>query len=133
VTAREPSAPDAQEHRVAEAVRRHARARRAWEADTALRGLLADPGVRRLREELDREELRGGAEMDARLPHLKKRYDDAVRDGDMDVLARICPGKHGRWGRICLLGQGHEATEPHWGHTPDGVPVAWTGSAPDAL
>lgn len=124
---------EAEKRRVAEAVRRHVRASRVREAEEFLTMLLDDPRARESREELEKEELRGGEEMAGRFPHLRERYDTAERSGDVDVLARICPGKHGRWGRICLLDQDHDGIEPHWGYTPDGVPVAWIGSAPDGL
>ncbi|MFI5524271.1 hypothetical protein [Streptomyces platensis] len=46
-------------------------------------------------------------------------------------LARICPGIRGRWGRICVLDDGHDASmeEPHCDS--EGQPIAWVGSAPD--
>ncbi|MGW6485579.1 hypothetical protein [Streptomyces sp. NPDC055056] len=42
-------------------------------------------------------------------------------------------GKHGRWGRICVLLDGHEISmeELHWGRTREGRASAWVGSAPD--
>ena len=39
---------------------------------------------------------------------FQDRYEQAVRDDDADVLIKICPGKHGRWRRICVLDDGHE-------------------------
>ncbi|MFB7935440.1 hypothetical protein [Streptomyces sp. NPDC056039] len=64
---------------------------------------------------------------------FQDRYAQAVRDGDAARFAGICPGKHGRWGRICVLDDGHETSveEPHWGHNNEGQPIAWVGSAPD--
>ncbi|MEU3550628.1 hypothetical protein [Streptomyces longwoodensis] len=55
------------------------------------------------------------------------------REGDADGLAGLCAGKHGRWGRICVLPDGHETSmeEPHWGRNSEGRPIAWVGSAPD--
>ncbi|MER7050046.1 hypothetical protein [Streptomyces jumonjinensis] len=49
---------------------------------------------------------------------------------DHDRLATSL-GKHGRWGRVCVLDDGHEMEEPHWGRTSEGQPIAWVGSAPD--
>ncbi|MFI1248621.1 hypothetical protein ACH4TY_18265 [Streptomyces anulatus] len=54
----------------------------------------------------------------------------AVRRGDVALLAGVCTGEHGRWGRICVLSAGHEDRAPHWGSTAEGL-VAWIGSAPD--
>ncbi|WP_413751729.1 hypothetical protein NRF20_00120 [Streptomyces sp. R-74717] len=36
----------------------------------------------------------------------------AVRTGDVGLLAGVCAGKHGRWGRICVLDAGHEDRAP---------------------
>jgi hypothetical protein len=71
-----------------------------------------------------------GLELCAHLQPFQDRYDQAVRDGD---AAGLCPGKHGRWGRICVLPDGHETSmeEPHWGRSSEGRPIAWVGSAPD--
>ncbi|MEU9927228.1 hypothetical protein [Streptomyces anulatus] len=48
------------------------------------------------------------------------------RTGDADGLAGLCAGKHRRWGRICVLPDGHETSmeEPHWGRTSEGRPIA---------
>ncbi|MDJ0346823.1 hypothetical protein QMK19_38610 [Streptomyces sp. H10-C2] len=72
-------------------------------------------------------------ELCARLQPFQDRYDQAVRDGGVARLTGICPGKHGRWGRICVLDDGHETSmeEPHWGRSSEGRPIAWVGSAPD--
>ncbi|MDX3231854.1 hypothetical protein [Streptomyces sp. ME19-01-6] len=65
-----------------------------------------------------------GLELRARLQPFQGRYEPAARDGDTAVLIRTCPGKHHRWGRICVLDEGHETAmgEPHWGHNSDGGP-----------
>ncbi|MFY4719743.1 hypothetical protein [Streptomyces sp. LaBMicrA B280] len=72
-------------------------------------------------------------ELGARLQPFQDRYDQAVAQGDTDGLAGLCGGKHGRWGRICVLPDGHETSmeEPHWGRDGEGRPIAWVGSAPD--
>ncbi|MFD3585836.1 hypothetical protein [Streptomyces sp. NPDC058683] len=93
--------------------------------------MLTNPEVRRLREAIEWEERQAGAELAPALRGLQDRYDRAVREDDVDMLRRICPGKHGRWGRICLLDSGHEAAEAHWGITGEGRPIGWAGSAPD--
>ncbi|MFI1568209.1 hypothetical protein ACH4ZX_35205 [Streptomyces sp. NPDC020490] len=119
------------EARVAVAVRRHARLRTWREAEARIKAVMSDPEVRRLGEEIRQEEARLGAELRRRLQPFQDRYDCAVREGNIDVLTRTCHGKHGRWGRICVLSAGHESAELHWGITAEGQPVAWVGSAPD--
>ncbi|MGW2721716.1 hypothetical protein [Streptomyces sp. NPDC001492] len=54
------------------------------------------------------------------LRRFQERYDGAVRDGDLDVLIRTCSGKHGWWGRACVLDAGHEAEYRTWGPPPKG-------------
>ncbi|MGW5401327.1 hypothetical protein [Streptomyces sp. NPDC003952] len=95
--------------------------------------VLSDPGVQEARARVEAAETELGMELCARLQPFQDRYDQAVRDGDADRLTGICPGKHGRWGRICVLPDGHETSmeEPHWGRTSEGRPIAWVGSAPD--
>ncbi|EDY45735.1 hypothetical protein SSBG_03728 [Streptomyces sp. SPB074] len=38
-------------------------------------------------------------------------------------------GKHGRWGRICALPEGHKTSveQPHCGHNGEGRPIAGRG------
>ncbi|MGW6144438.1 hypothetical protein [Streptomyces sp. NPDC055140] len=122
---------DTEAARVAAAVQRSVRARRQWEVETAIDALLSNPEIRRLRSEIEHEERQAGHELAPSFQGLRDQYDTAVQTGDVDVLSRICPGKHGRWGRVCLLPSGHEATELHWGITAEGWPIAWLGSAPD--
>jgi hypothetical protein len=119
--------------RVGAAVRWHVRTRAFAEAEKAISFLLADPQVRQARAQIEAAETQFGLKLRARLQPFQDRYKQAVRDGDIDVLTGICPGKHGRWGRICVLDDGHETSleEPHWGHNGDGEPIAWVGSAPD--
>ncbi|MEU5190972.1 hypothetical protein AB0G83_28050 [Streptomyces klenkii] len=121
------SAPD----RVAAAVEEHARRRAWWEAETAIAAVVSDPEVRRLGEEIERAEALLGEELRPRFQSFRDRYDRAVREAELDTLTRTCHGKHGRWGRICVLDTGHDSTAPHWGTTAEGHPVAWVGSAPD--
>ncbi|MFF9627253.1 hypothetical protein [Streptomyces griseosporeus] len=122
-----------EEQRVQEAVRRHARARAFARAEQVISLLLADPRVREARERIEVAEAQLGMQLRARLQPFQDRYDQAVRDGDATRLAGICPGKHGRWGRICVLDDGHETSleQPHWGRNSQGQPIAWAGSAPD--
>lgn len=122
-----------EEQRVQAAVRRHRLEMDAVWAEKAISVVLADPQVQRVRAQIQEEETQSGLELRARLQPFQDRYDRAVREGDMAVLTAICPGKHGRWGRICVLDEGHEASmeEPHWGRNSDGQPIAWVGSAPD--
>ncbi|MFD9607181.1 hypothetical protein [Streptomyces sp. NPDC059970] len=95
--------------------------------------LLSDPGVQEVRARVEAAETELGMELQAHLRPFQDRYDQAVRDGDAVRLTGVCPGKHGRWGRICVLPAGHETSmeEPHWGRNSEGRPIAWVGSAPD--
>ncbi|MEU9189423.1 hypothetical protein AB0D14_33760 [Streptomyces sp. NPDC048484] len=122
-----------EEQRVQEAVRRHGRERAFAEAEKVISALMSDPGVREAGAQVEAAETELGMELCASLQPFQDRYDQAVRDGDVTRLAGICPGKHGRWGRICVLDDGHETSmeEPHWGRNSEGQPIAWVGSAPD--
>jgi hypothetical protein len=100
-------------------------------ARTTIQVLLADPEVRRLGKEIRLEEIRLGLHLRPRYEALQDRHQQALRDGDRAVLQRGCPGKYGRWGRICVLDAGHESEDPHWGVNGGGTPVAWVGSAAD--
>ncbi|WP_030594092.1 hypothetical protein [Streptomyces anulatus] len=122
---------EAGDQRVRDAVRRHARTRAFAEAEDVISAVLSDPGVQEARERVERAEM--GMELGARLQPFQDRYDQAVAEGDAGGLAGLCAGKHGRWGRICVLPDGHETSmeEPHWGRTSEGRPIAWVGSAPD--
>ncbi|MET7575198.1 hypothetical protein ABZT04_43090 [Streptomyces sp. NPDC005492] len=108
-----------------------ARQREQWETETALKAVMSDPEVQRLKHEIDALEASMAQELGPILRRFRERYDRAIRDADLDLLSRSCPGKHGRWGRICVLDIGHEAEYPHVGTTSEGQPVAWVGSAPD--
>lgn len=122
-----------EEQRVQAAVQRHRLEMDAFWAEKAISAVLADPQVQRVRAQVLEAETQFGLELRACLQPFQDRYDQAVRDGNTAVLIGICPGKHGRWGRICVLDEGHAAAieEPHWGHNSDGQPIAWVGSAPD--
>ncbi|MFG3158042.1 hypothetical protein ACGF7W_39085 [Streptomyces sp. NPDC048219] len=124
---------EATEQRVQDAVRRHARARAFTEAEDVISAVLADPGVREARDRVEAAETELGLELCSRLQPFQDRYDQAVAAGNADGLAGLCGGKHGRWGRICVLPDGHETSmeEPHWGRSSEGRPIAWVGSAPD--
>ncbi|MFR0367486.1 hypothetical protein [Streptomyces sp. MCC20] len=108
-----------------------ARQRRQWETETALNAVMSDPVVQRLKEEIEELEASLVREFSPMLRRFQERYDRAVQDADLDLLSRSCPGKHGRWGRICVLDAGHEAEYPHLGTNSEGQPVAWVGTAPD--
>ncbi|MEU9072116.1 hypothetical protein AB0D60_35185 [Streptomyces sp. NPDC048306] len=124
---------EAPEQRVRDAVRRHARTRAFTEAEDVISAVLSEPGVREARERVEAAETELGMELCVRLQPFQDRYDQAVAEGDADGLAGLCGGKHGRWGRICVLPDGHETSmeEPHWGRNGEGRPIAWVGSAPD--
>lgn len=119
--------------RVQEAVRRHARTRAFVEAEDVFSAVLSDPGVREARDRVEAAETELGRELCGHLQPFQDRYDQAVAGGDANGLAGLCGGKHGRWGRIYVLPDGHETSmeEPHWGRTSEGRPIAWVGSAPD--
>ncbi|MEU9057112.1 hypothetical protein AB0D37_43240 [Streptomyces sp. NPDC048384] len=121
------STPD----RVAAAVESHAWRRAWWETETAIEAVLSDPEVRRLGEEIERTEAVLGRELRPHFQPYQDRYNRAVRDADLYTLTRTCPGKHGRWGRTCVLDTGHDSNAPHWGITTEGQPVAWVGSVPN--
>ncbi|MFC7818687.1 hypothetical protein ACFUTR_29110 [Streptomyces sp. NPDC057367] len=106
------SAQELGEQRVQDAVRRHARTRALAEAGDVIAAVLSDPGVREARDRVEAAETELGMELCARLHPFQDRYDQAVAEGDADGL---CGGKHGRWGRICVLPDGHETSmeEPH--------------------
>jgi hypothetical protein len=108
-----------------------ARQRRQWETETALHAVMSDPELQRLRQEIGELEASMARELSPMLRRFQERYDRAVQDADVDLLSRSCPGKHGRWGRICVLDVGHEAEYPHLGTNSEGQPVAWVGTAPD--
>lgn len=91
----------------------------------ALNAVMSDPAVQRLKEEIDQLEASLARELSPALRHSQERYDRAVKEGDYDLLIQRCPGKHGRWGRICVLDVGHNAEYPHLGTTLEGQPVAW--------
>ncbi|MBV2353820.1 hypothetical protein KUM39_05510 [Streptomyces sp. J2-1] len=57
----------------------------------------------------------------------------AIGATETGVGAVAAFGKHGRWGRICVLPDVHKTSleEPHWGRNSEGRPIAWVGSAPD--
>ncbi|MFI5864726.1 hypothetical protein [Streptomyces sp. NPDC051546] len=101
------------------------------DAETTIQALLGNHELRRLSKRISREEIRLGGELSPRYEIRRERHDRAMREGDHCVLQRTCPGKHGRWGRICVLEAGHETSDPHWGVTADGRAVAWIGNAPD--
>ncbi|WP_221360892.1 hypothetical protein [Streptomyces beigongshangae] len=107
------------------------RQRAQWETETALHAVMSAPEVQRLRQEIDELEASMARELRPMLRRLQERYDRAVEEADLDVLIRSCPGKHGRWGRICVLDVGHEAQYPHLGTNSEGQPVAWVGTTPD--
>ncbi|MFF0764305.1 hypothetical protein ACFYWH_30385 [Streptomyces sp. NPDC003737] len=119
--------------RVQAAVRRHARNRAFAEVEDVISFVLSAPGVQEARAQVETAETVLGMELCARFQPFQDRYDQAVRDGDAARLTGICPGKHGYWGRICVLPDGHETSmqEPHWGRNSDGQPIAWVGRAPD--
>jgi hypothetical protein len=110
-------------------VRRHAR--RTEKAGALFTVVMSDPEVQRIGEAIREEEQQIGVLLSEAYQPLVERWERASREGDIKVLSGICPGKHGRHGRICLLDADHDDRGPHWGLTVEGRPVAWVGSAPD--
>ncbi|QDN54013.1 hypothetical protein [Streptomyces sp. S1D4-20] len=95
--------------------------------------VLSHPDVVRAAARVQEHELLAGAELEPRFGVFADRYRQAVATPDYEVLSRICPAKHGQWGRACVLDAGHEDATGglHWGLTTDGRPIAWAGTAPD--
>ncbi|MFD6334246.1 hypothetical protein ACFWGI_32325 [Streptomyces niveus] len=95
--------------------------------------MLSSPEVVRAAARIREHELVAGAELRPRFEEFAERYRQAVDSLDYEALGRVCSGKHGEWGRACVLDADHDAAMGglHWGLTPDGTPVAWVGSAPD--
>ncbi|WP_369192373.1 hypothetical protein [Streptomyces sp. R08] len=104
-----------EEQRVRAAVRRHRRGMDWLCAEKAFSFVLSDPQAQEARAKVEASETEFRMELSARLQPFQDRYDQALRDGDLTRLTGICPGKHGRWGRICVLPDGHETSmeEPH--------------------
>ncbi|WP_370424371.1 hypothetical protein AB8O64_37085 (plasmid) [Streptomyces sp. QH1-20] len=121
------------ERRVQEAVRRHTRNSDCAEAEDVISAVLSDPAVQEAQERVEAAETELGMELRARLQPFQERYDQAVAEGDRTRLTEVCAGKHGRWGRICVLPDRHQTPmkEPHWGRNSQGQPIARAGSAPD--
>ncbi|MER5988677.1 hypothetical protein [Streptomyces sp. NPDC001787] len=93
---------------------------------------MSDPAVRELRQEVEDQEEHLGTLMSGMYRAQAERWNQALREAGSELLSQICPGKHGRHGRICRLDKGHESGgDPHWGKTAADRPVAWLGSAPD--
>lgn len=85
--------------------------------------------ARLLQARTDEVERRRGAE---------ERATAAGRElpGDLSALTpeqmeRLCPARHGAYGRICARDQGH-APDLHLGRSADGAWIAWLGSAEPA-
>ncbi|MDX5569482.1 hypothetical protein PYK79_48165 [Streptomyces sp. ID05-04B] len=94
--------------------------------------LLSARGVREARAQVEAAETQLGMELRAHQQPFQDRYDQAVRDSDSALLTGICPGKHGGWGRICVLDDGPEVSmeAPHWGLNSEGRPITWVGAHP---
>lgn len=84
---------EAEEQRVQDAVRRHARTSAFAEAEDVISAVLADPGVQAARERVEAAETELGLELCARLQPFQDRYDQAVAAGDADGLAGLCGGQ----------------------------------------
>lgn len=114
-----------------EVLRRQARPRER-DPHARIEFVMSDPAVRELRQEVEDQEERLGTLMSGMYRAQEERWNQALREADSELLSQICPGKHGRHGRICRLDKGHDSGgDPHWGKTAAGRPVAWLGSAPD--
>lgn len=100
------------------------------DTETVIHQLINDETIRDLAEEIRLEELRLGLQLRPQYQALYERGAQAVRGLNHAVLHK-CSGKHGRWGRICVLDASHDAADMHWGINAAGQPIAWIGSAPD--
>ncbi|WP_432137187.1 GNAT family N-acetyltransferase [Streptomyces sp. bgisy154] len=89
----------------------------------------------------DDADLRWARLLLARQDEVERRHGARARDtpvgrslpDDLNALsphdlARLCPARHGAYGRICAHSQGH-SPELHLGRAPDGGWIAWLGSA----
>jgi hypothetical protein len=83
----------AEEQRVQDAVRRHARTRAFTEAEDVISSVLSDPGVQEARARVEAAETELGIELSGRLQPFQDRYDQAVAEGDADGLAELCGGQ----------------------------------------
>ncbi|WP_234444951.1 hypothetical protein [Streptomyces griseus] len=106
---------EAGEQRVQEAVRRHARTRAFAEAENVFSAVLSDPGCGRHGSGWRRRRRSWAWSWKAASSRSRTATTTLWRKGDADGLAGLCAGKHGRWGRICVLPEGHETSmeEPH--------------------
>ncbi|MEV8116003.1 hypothetical protein AB0O69_14055 [Streptomyces xiamenensis] len=106
-----------EEQRMLEAVQRHERSSAFAEAERVISAVLSDPQVQQARARIEAAESGLGTELSALLQLFQDHYEQAVRESDTAVLTGNCPGKHDRWGRICVLDNGHETAmkEPHRG------------------
>ncbi|MFJ8752202.1 hypothetical protein ACIREO_23140 [Streptomyces sp. NPDC102441] len=115
-----------------ETLRRRNRVRDYPDAHARIELVMSDPAVRDLVQKVGEEEERLGTLLSGIYRTEVARWNEALREADSELLSQICPAKHGRHGRICLLDEGHDSDAgPHWGRTTAGRPVAWLGSAPD--
>ncbi|MFZ4301809.1 hypothetical protein ACOZE3_28355 [Streptomyces cinereoruber] len=83
---------DGEERRVREAVRQHARNSAFGEAEKTFSAVLSDPGIRAARARVETAEKELGTELCARLQPLQDHYNQAVAEGDADLLARVYSG-----------------------------------------
>ncbi|WP_329020737.1 GNAT family N-acetyltransferase [Streptomyces sp. NBC_01601] len=75
---------------------------------------------------LDQVERRRGAQARATVAGSSLPEDLTVLGPE--ELARLCPARHGAYGRVCAHTVGH-APDLHLGRAPDGAWIAWLGSA----
>lgn len=78
--------------------------------------------LRLVASRLDEVERRRGAQ--ARATAAGQRLPEDLTALTADELARLCPARHGAYGRICAHAAGH-APVLHLGRAPDGAWIAW--------
>ncbi|TGB03229.1 GNAT family N-acetyltransferase [Streptomyces sp. MZ04] len=78
--------------------------------------------ARLLAERLDAVERHRGAQ--ARATAAGQSLPDALAALTPDELARLCPARHGAYGRICARAADH-TPDLHLGRAPDGAWIAW--------
>ncbi|MGW3930390.1 GNAT family N-acetyltransferase [Streptomyces microflavus] len=81
--------------------------------------------VRLLASRLDEVERRRGAQ--ARATAVGERLPDDLTALAPEELARLCPARHGAYGRVCARVADH-SPDLHLGRAPDGAWIAWLTS-----
>ncbi|MEU2357743.1 hypothetical protein ABZ599_33025 [Streptomyces misionensis] len=73
---------------------------------------------------VDAAERRRGAQARATATAMGQEHPDDLTALSPDTLSRLCPARHGAYGRICARSAGH-LPDLHLGRAPDGAWIAW--------